>query len=134
MCGCGNDRLSLSRKRAPESVARRGSTLSDQRLPGPADLAEACRAAGVRDQRLLGAIAELPRAVFVPAGLAASADLDEPVRISHRQVTTQPSLVAKIVEALALRGKEKVLEVGTGYGYQTALLAMLTREVWSIDL
>ena len=53
---------------------------------------------------------------------------------SHKQVTTQPSLVAKMVQALALHGHEKVLEVGTGYGYQTALLAMLAREVWSIEL
>jgi protein-L-isoaspartate(D-aspartate) O-methyltransferase len=100
-------------------------------IPGPADLAEAARAAGVRDDRLLAAIAELPRGIFVPAELAASAYLDEPVRISHQQVTTQPSLVAKMVEALSLRGDEKMLEVGTGYGYQTALLARLAREVWS---
>jgi len=106
----------------------------DRHLPGPEDLAEASRAAGVRDERLLAAIAELPRALFVPGKLAASAYLDEPVSITHRQVTTQPSLVAKMVEALALRGDEKVLEVGTGYGYQTALLAMLAHEVWSIEL
>ena len=103
-------------------------------LPGPADLAEACRGAGVRDERLLAAIGRLPRALFVPCGLLAGAYLDEPVAISHRQVTTQPSLVAKMVEALVLRGDEKVLEVGTGYGYQTALLARLAREVWSIEL
>jgi protein-L-isoaspartate(D-aspartate) O-methyltransferase len=103
-------------------------------LPGPTDLGEASRAARVRDERLLAAIAKLPRALFVPSELAASAYLDEPVAISHGQVTTQPSLVAKMVEALALRGEEKVLEVGTGYGYQTALLAMLAREVWSVEL
>jgi protein-L-isoaspartate(D-aspartate) O-methyltransferase len=79
-------------------------------------------------------MAELPRAAFVPAGLEASAYLDQPIPISHRQVTTQPSLVAKMVEALALRGGEKVLEVGTGLGYQTALLARLAREVWSVEL
>jgi len=101
--------------------------LSDRHAPGPADLAEASRAAGVRDERL-------PRAAFVPGGLAAGAYRDELVRITHQQVTTQPSLVAKMVEALALRGKERVLEVGTGYGYQTALLAMLAQEVWSIEL
>jgi protein-L-isoaspartate(D-aspartate) O-methyltransferase len=77
---------------------------------------------------------ELPRAVFVPLEHAAEAYLDEPIRISHQQVTTQPSLVARMVEALALGGDEKVLEVGTGYGYQTALLAKLAREVWSIEL
>ena len=107
---------------------------SSSHLRGPADLAEASCAAGVRDERVLAAVARLPRAVFVPGDLAGDAYLDQPVAISHRQVTTQPSLVAKMVEALGLKGEEKVLEVGTGYGYQTALLAMLAREVWSIEL
>ena len=111
-----------------------GKKLSDRHIPDARDLADASRATGVRDERLLAAIAQLPRAVFVPVELSASAYLDQPVRISHRQVTTQPSLVAKMIEALALRGDEKVLEVGTGYGYQTALLAMLAQEVWSIEL
>jgi protein-L-isoaspartate(D-aspartate) O-methyltransferase len=72
--------------------------------------------------------------VFVPGELTAGAYLDEPVAISHRQVTTQPPLVAKMVAALELDGNETVLEVGTGHGYRTALLAMLAREVWSIEL
>jgi protein-L-isoaspartate(D-aspartate) O-methyltransferase len=94
----------------------------------------AARASGVRDERLLAAIAGLPRASFVPPELAAEAYLDVPVEISHRQVTTQPSLVAMMVEALRLHGDEKVLEVGTGFGYQTGLLARLAREVWSVEL
>jgi protein-L-isoaspartate(D-aspartate) O-methyltransferase len=100
----------------------------------PADLAKAARAAGVRDERLLAVMARLPRAAFVPTQLVAQAYLDEPARITHRQTTSQPSLVATMVEALALEGSEKVLEVGTGYGYQTALLANLAREVWSVEL
>jgi protein-L-isoaspartate(D-aspartate) O-methyltransferase len=100
----------------------------------PASLAEAARAGGVRDERVLAVMAELPRAAFVPSPLAGDAYHDEPVRIPHRQVTTQPSLVAKMVEALELSGAERVLEVGTGFGYQTALLARLAREVWSIEL
>lgn len=100
----------------------------------PTDLAAAARAAGVRDERLLEAMAALRRATFVPSDLAGDAYRDAPVRISHRQVTTQPSLVARMVEALELRGDEAVLEVGTGYGYETALLAGLAREVWSIEL
>jgi protein-L-isoaspartate(D-aspartate) O-methyltransferase len=108
--------------------------LNDQHISGPAGLAAASRAVGVRDERLLAAIARLPRAVFVPREFTAGAYLDRPIPISHQQVTTQPSLVAKMVEALALQGGEKVLEVGTGYGYQTALLAMLAQEVWSIEL
>jgi protein-L-isoaspartate(D-aspartate) O-methyltransferase len=107
---------------------------SSSHLRGPADLAEASRVADVRDQRVLAAMARLPRALFVPGDLAADAYLDKPIAISHGQVTTQPSLVAKMVEALGLAGEEKVLEVGTGYGYQTALLAMLAREVWSVEL
>jgi protein-L-isoaspartate(D-aspartate) O-methyltransferase len=100
----------------------------------PASLVAAARAAHVRDERLLTAMAELPRAAFVPPRFARDAYVDEPVRITHRQVTTQPSLVAKMVEALGLDGDERVLEIGTGYGYQTALLARLAREVWSIEL
>jgi protein-L-isoaspartate(D-aspartate) O-methyltransferase len=100
----------------------------------PAHLAEAARAVGVRDARVLAAMGRLPRASFVPSARAAEAYRDEPVRIPHGQVTTQPSLVAKMVAALRLGGAEKVLEVGTGYGYQTALLAALAREVWSIEL
>jgi protein-L-isoaspartate(D-aspartate) O-methyltransferase len=106
----------------------------DHRHRSPADLVAAARAAGVRDERLLAAIAALPRTSFVPLESAAEAYRDVPVRISHGQVTTQPSLVAGMVEALELRGEEKVLEVGTGYGYQTALLASLAREVWSVEL
>ena len=115
-------------------MKRQKGVSSIRYLPGPTDLVDACRAVGVRDERLLAAIGSLPRALFVPRERLAGAYLDEPVAISHRQVTTQPSLVAKMVEALELRGDERVLEVGTGYGYQTALLARLAREVWSIEL
>jgi protein-L-isoaspartate(D-aspartate) O-methyltransferase len=69
----------------------------------------------------------------VPAELVDRAYLDEPLRIPHAQVTTQPSLIARMVAALGLEGEERVLEVGTGYGFQTALLATLAREVWSVE-
>jgi protein-L-isoaspartate(D-aspartate) O-methyltransferase len=96
-------------------------------------LLEALRLAGVSDARLLEAVGHLPRSEFVPVALADQADLDAPLAIPHGQVTTQPSLVARMVEALALTGAERVLEVGTGYGWQTALLSRLAREVWSIE-
>jgi protein-L-isoaspartate(D-aspartate) O-methyltransferase len=99
----------------------------------PERLVRAARARGVRDERVLGAIGRVPRALFVPPEVAAEAYVDEPLRITHGQVTTQPSLVAQMVEALALTGGEKVLEVGTGHGWQTALLAALAREVWSVE-
>lgn len=69
----------------------------------------------------------------MPAESAARAYEDMPLPIPHGQVTTQPSLIARMVQALKLRGDERVLEVGTGYGFQTALLAVLAREVWSTE-
>lgn len=104
-------------------------------MPAPTqeDLVRAIAAEGVRDPRLLQALREVPRAAFVPADLAAYAYVDEPLPIPHGQVTTQPSLVARMVEALGLTGSEAVLEIGTGYGFQTALLARLARFVWSIE-
>jgi protein-L-isoaspartate(D-aspartate) O-methyltransferase len=96
-------------------------------------LVAAARAAGVQDERVLNAIAAVPRAEFVPAEYAEHADLDTPIPIPHGQVTTQPSLVARMVEALALEGDERVLEIGTGYGWQTALLSELVREVFSVE-
>jgi protein-L-isoaspartate(D-aspartate) O-methyltransferase len=99
----------------------------------PDDLVAAAREAGVRDERVLAAIREVPRADFVPPALAERAYEDRPLPIAHGQVTTQPSLVARMVEALALRGGEHVLEIGAGFGWQTALLARLARFVWSIE-
>jgi protein-L-isoaspartate(D-aspartate) O-methyltransferase len=96
-------------------------------------LVAAARAAGVKDERVLAAIAAVPRSRFVPSERAELANVDTPIPIPHEQVTTQPSLVAGMVEALALGGGERVLEVGTGYGWQTALLARLAREVFSVE-
>jgi len=87
----------------------------------------------VRDARVLEALREVPRAGFVPPDLTEWAYLDRPLPIPHGQVTTQPSLSAKMIEALELSGSERVLEVGTGYGFQTALLAHLSNFVWSIE-
>jgi protein-L-isoaspartate(D-aspartate) O-methyltransferase len=96
-------------------------------------LVAAAREAGVQDERVLRAIAAVPRAEFVPVEHADLANVDVPIPIPHDQVTTQPSLVARMVEALALTGGERVLEIGTGYGWQTALLARLAREVFSVE-
>ena len=99
----------------------------------PEDLVREIVAAGTRDPRLLAALREVPRAYFVPPDLAHYAYLDRPLPIPHGQVTTQPSLVAKMIEALGLTGSERVLEVGTGFGFQTALLARLSTFVHSIE-
>jgi protein-L-isoaspartate(D-aspartate) O-methyltransferase len=94
----------------------------------------AARAAGVSDPRVLTAIRHTLRAAFVPAAYADRAYDDVPVPIPHGLVTTQPSLSAVMIAALGLTGVENVLEVGSGYGYQTALLARLAARVVSIDI
>jgi protein-L-isoaspartate(D-aspartate) O-methyltransferase len=102
-------------------------------VKGQEDLVRAVTAAGVRDARVLEALHEVPRANFVPPNLIERAYLDLPLPIPHGQVTTQPSLSAKMIEALGVSRSERVLEVGTGYGFQTALLAHLSGFVWSVE-
>ena len=99
----------------------------------PEDLVRAVVATGTRDPGLLAALRAVPRADFVPSDLADQAYFDRPLPIPNGQVTTQPSLVAKMIEALGLTGSERVLEVGTGYGFQTALLAQLSTFVYSVE-
>ena len=96
-------------------------------------LVDAARDAGISDDRLLDVMRSVPRAAFVPPDYADLADEDVPIPIPHGQVTTQPSLSARMVEALELMGDEHVLEIGTGYGYQTALLARLAAFVTSVE-
>lgn len=102
-------------------------------MSGPENFIQAITTAGVRDLRLFEALLAVPRAGFVPPNLAERAYEDKPLPIPHGQVTTQPSLVAKMVEALGLAGSERVLEVGAGYGWQTALLARLCGFVWAVE-
>ena len=102
-------------------------------MSGPGNFIQAITTAGVRDLRLFEALLAVPRAGFVPPNLAERAYEDKPLPIPHGQVTTQPSLVAKMVEALGLAGSERVLEVGAGYGWQTALLARLCGFVWAVE-
>lgn len=99
----------------------------------PDDLIQAVRAAGIRDERLIEAIRVTPRAGFVPADHAVSAYEDMPIGIGYGQVTTQPSLSARMIEGLGLEGGDHVLEIGTGLGFQTALLARLAGDVVSIE-
>ncbi len=100
----------------------------------PAGLVVAARRAGVTDSRVLAAMRATPRAAFVPSGYAWAADEDRPLPIPHGQVTTQPSLSAVMIAGLRLAGGEQVLEIGTGYGYQAALLARLAAHVVSIEI
>jgi protein-L-isoaspartate(D-aspartate) O-methyltransferase len=103
-------------------------------VSGPEKLVVAARAGGITDRRVLEGIRRTPRAAFVPGAYVSRAYDDAPVPIPHGQVTTQPSLSAAMIAALGLTGAEEVFEVGTGYGYQAALLARLAARVVSIDI
>ena len=102
-------------------------------MSDPEQLVRAVADAGVGDPRVLDAVRTVPRAGFVPPHLAGRAYRDEPLPILRGQVTTQPSLVAKMVEVLGLTGSGRVLEVGAGYEWQTALLARLCDFVWAVE-
>ncbi len=97
-------------------------------------LQEQVIARGVRDPRVLQAFRQVPREIFVPPNLRASAYDDTPLPLCCGQTISQPYIVAAMTEMLALRGHEKVLEIGTGSGYQTAVLAKLARIVYTAEV
>lgn len=90
--------------------------------------------AGVADERILQAFMDVPRHLFVPPGYKNDAYLDMPLPISEGQTISQPSLVAVMTQALELKGKEKVLEIGTGSGFQAAILSRLSKKVYTVEI
>jgi protein-L-isoaspartate(D-aspartate) O-methyltransferase len=91
------------------------------------------RARGISDERVLDAFAGVPREEFVAADQRDRAYADSPLPIGHGQTISQPYVVAIAMQALALRGDERALDVGTGSGYAAAILARLAREVYTIE-
>ncbi len=91
-------------------------------------------ARGVRDPLVLKAMSEVPRHLFVPAGVIDQAYEDHPLPIGEGQTISQPYIVAFMTECLALKGGEKVLEVGTGSGYQAAVLGRIAGGVFSVEI
>jgi protein-L-isoaspartate(D-aspartate) O-methyltransferase len=112
-----------------------------ERLSGPPDtfggyrarLVERLRAQGIRDVRVLRACGSVPRHLFVPEAVRHRAYEDSALPIGQGQTVSQPLTHARYLEAMTLRGDERVLEVGTGSGYQTALLAALAAQVFSVE-
>lgn len=90
-------------------------------------------ARGIKDQRLIDAMLKIPRHLFVEEAMAANSYSDSPLPIGEKQTISQPFMVALMTEQLQLTGKEDVLEIGTGSGYQAAVLATLARRVYTME-
>jgi protein-L-isoaspartate(D-aspartate) O-methyltransferase len=90
-------------------------------------------ARGITDQRVLDALLKVPRHLFVEAGLQAHAYSDASLPIGEKQTISQPYMVAAMTAALELTGTERILEIGTGSGYQSAILSLLANRIYSIE-
>ena len=106
-----------------ESLAQKRARMVEEQL----------RSRGIRDERLLAAMAKVPREEFIPSEDAANAYGDFPLPIGDGQTISQPYIVAAMVEVLELNPEDRVLEVGTGTGYQAAILGKLAADVWTIE-
>src|SRR2546423_6458444 len=89
---------------------------------------------GIHDERVLAAMAKVPREEFLPENLRAQAYNDSALSIGHDQTISQPFIVAFMTEQLRLQPNDRVLEIGTGSGYQTAVLAELVKDVYTIEI
>lgn len=87
----------------------------------------------IHDERVLAAMAQIPRHLFIPDALGSQAYKDNALPISNGQTISQPFIVARMTELLELKGKERVLEIGGGSGYQTAILSVLAKKVYVVE-
>ena len=90
-------------------------------------------ARGISDRRLIEAMLKVPRHIFVEEAMAAQAYSDSPLPIGEKQTISQPYMVALMTEMLQLKGTDRVLEIGTGSGYQTAILAQLADRIYTVE-
>jgi protein-L-isoaspartate(D-aspartate) O-methyltransferase len=118
----------LSCRATPHGEAERFARAREEMVDGQ------IAARGVRDEATLRAMKKVPRHRFVPEGLAGQAYDDHPLPIGHGQTISQPYIVGFMTEALGLQGGERVLEVGTGSGYQAAVLAEIADRVYTIEI
>ena len=116
------------------SQASGGADSGSQRAARENMVREQIAARGVGDARVLAAMRKVPRHLFVPAEMVPSAYTDQPLPIGHGQTISQPYIVGFMTEALELKPRDRVLEIGTGSGYQGAVLAELAAEVYSIEI
>lgn len=121
----------VSGSKAPGTGSPEPKEFRDERESMVRDQIEA---QGVRDPRVLAAIRKVPRDNFVPSDVRTMAYADTPLPIGFGQTISQPYVVAFMSEALELKPEDRVLEIGTGSGYQAAVLSLLAREVYSIEI
>jgi len=120
------ERLALASPRNDQQAeyARRRQAMVERQL----------RARGIKDEKVLRAMAKVPRHEFVPAAVRGAAYADRPLPIGEGQTISQPYIVALMTEAAKVKRGDKVLEIGTGSGYQAAVLAEITPEVYTIEI
>ncbi|SAK76559.1 protein-L-isoaspartate O-methyltransferase [Caballeronia hypogeia] len=127
-----NAASTATRKGAPNVALASTQTLTSERVRER--MVERLRSNGVTDPRVLNAMSVVPRHMFVDPGLAAQAYEDAALPIGHHQTISKPSVVARMIELVATgRALAKVLEIGTGCGYQAAVLSQVATEVYSIE-
>jgi len=129
--GCRGGRQPAAPPTRVAKQARPGAAFDLQRRQM---VARQIRARGVKDERVLAAMRKVPREEFVPESVRASAYEDGPLPIGEGQTISQPYIVALMTELLEVKPGDKVLEIGTGSGYQAAILADLTPEVYTIEI
>jgi protein-L-isoaspartate(D-aspartate) O-methyltransferase len=131
-CGCALAWCALAfQSSEPASVQQKLAGYEGQRARM---VREQLRDRDITDPRVLDAMGRVPRHLFVPEGSRNSAYADRPLSIGHGQTISQPYIVAFMTQALKLRPEHRVLEIGTGSGYQAAVLAELAREVYTIEI
>lgn len=132
---CCGEPAAFGEPRKNQSEKRETVTMSTRQYPASeaGKLAESLRRKGISDERVLTAIAKVPRHLFIDERLAAYAYLDRPLPIEKGQTISQPYTVAFQTELLQLKPGEKVLEIGTGSGYQAAILCEMGAEVYTIE-
>jgi protein-L-isoaspartate(D-aspartate) O-methyltransferase len=131
---CGLARISQQKSLPGSTHAEMGEAKMDNQFESKRrKLIASLRGSGVSDERVLNALAMTPRELFVGDSLRSAAYDDRALGIEQGQTISQPFMVALMTQALQLRGSERVLEIGTGSGYQTAILARLAAYVYSVE-
>lgn len=120
--------------RTPPDAAAPPAAMADTAVGREAMVDRQIEARGIRDPRVLNAMRQVPRERFVPPDVAPLAYADQPLPIGYGQTISQPYIVAYMSEALHVTENAKVLEIGTGSGYQAAVLGELAREVYTIEI